>query len=78
MASELALQIAQRHLETTVTVGASRLASNVDAELSEVREALDGLSAWGTDGRRCWCPVVLEPHDDICQRTRELYEKLRT
>lgn len=43
MASKLALQICQRHLETTVTVAAARLAANADAELHEVRDVLNDL-----------------------------------
>lgn len=80
MASRLALQIAQRHCETTQTVGALRLASNVDTELAEVREVLGGLRYLDD----CWCTSHVEgdmprredAHDRKCQRARSLYEKL--
>ena len=56
MASRLALQICQRHLETTVTVGAKRLAANVDAELRELRGVFSQTALRRIENHgHCWC-----------------------
>lgn len=44
MASEFALAVAQRNKETTQTVGALRLANDVDSELQEVRKVVKLIS----------------------------------
>lgn len=80
--SELALQIAQRHVETTKTVGAIRLAKNVDAELQEVRETLEGLQTfWLDQGDDSpvewhWCDPDADCGDE-CSRARALWAKLQ-
>jgi hypothetical protein len=81
MASQLALQVAERHFETTKTIGAQRLADNVDAELQEVRHVLDGLMVrqWSNNTPiMCWCDAVGDgEHNEPCQRARQLAERLR-
>jgi hypothetical protein len=68
MASKFALDVVQRHCETTQTVGSMRLADNVDLELQEVREVLDGLlGEVETEG---------DDQSELCQRARDLLSKL--
>jgi hypothetical protein len=78
MPSEFALQVAQRYCETTQTVGAKRLAGNVDAELAEVREVLDVTRRRASPDGPCWCKSYLPTlgHTEDCQRARALYERL--
>jgi hypothetical protein len=85
MASEFAQAVARRHLETTVTVGASRLMANVDAELREVREVLDALVRHQLSTGPCWCPSRVSEygdwltpgeHNKTCNRTRALLAAL--
>jgi hypothetical protein len=80
MASEFALKLTERHFETTKTIGAQRLADNVDAELQEVREALELLQNLPYQKPSCFCRVkwVDGEHDGPCQRARALMEKLST
>lgn len=83
MASAIALAIAKRNKETTATVGALRLANDADAELQDVRECLYELAERYADGRRnslCWCRTPnwdsTKPHEETCQRTRQIAERL--
>jgi hypothetical protein len=78
MASEMALAIAMRNKGTTETVGALRLANDADAELQEVREVLDELRWQTAEAEPCWCRVRVNGiHDETCQRTGQLAERLR-
>jgi hypothetical protein len=79
MASKFALQVAERHFETTKTIGAQRLADNVDAALQEVWAVLEGLR----NSHGCWCHATEEYEfkppfvcGEQCQRARALMEKL--
>jgi hypothetical protein len=78
MPSKLALQIAQRHCETIQTVGALRLASNVDTELAEVREVLDGLIEFSDQVIEAFEITPLPARRLCLESARALYEKLRT
>lgn len=78
MASQLVLQIAKRNKETIETVGALRLADDADVELNDVREVLKGLAEWPFPiGKPCWCHTAIDEHEEICDRTRALYQRLR-
>lgn len=78
MASRFALQVVQRHCETTQTVGSMRLADNVDLELQEVREVLALLQNLPYSTPPCFCRVKwrVGGHDGPCQRARALTEQL--
>ena len=74
MASEIAHEFARKHLETDVTVGASRLMTNLDESLQKVRKCLDEAIArleqlnQGTE--------ELGP-DPTLERLRALYQRLQ-
>jgi hypothetical protein len=78
MSSELAELICQTYFNNTE---GALLRDVIDAELSEVREVLDGLLVRQWSGNvpiLCWCDGVGDDeHSDACQRARALYEKLR-
>lgn len=79
IASEFARDLAA----TAQGLSVKSAAADIDAELQEVREALDGLRMGNSKDRGCWCienPLrTREPdykHGKRCQRARALMEKL--
>ena len=83
MPSELALAIAKRNKETTETVGALRLANDVDAELQEVREVLDLFEEEWMTPHDYEHEIGVVPNDaecdqcDLSKRARALIQQLR-
>jgi hypothetical protein len=60
-----------------IMAGAAQAAA-YDRELQEVREVLDQLRWQVAETEPCWCRVRVNGiHDDPCQRTRALYQRLR-
>jgi hypothetical protein len=71
---------------STYAEKAAKVLTIVDAELSEVREVLDGLIRNRLSTGPCWCRSRVNEHDEWrtpgehdkrCDQTRSIYEKLR-
>jgi len=65
---------AQGKLDQEYSSALELIQPEIDAELVEVREVLDGLRNEGGD---CWCVHFgSEYHIEECQRTQRLYKRL--